>query len=178
MLEADNGTRRATELRNRYFDFLHDNECDDTSIILKRLKKIIKEIDYLIQPVNYPFPTKDEEPVTFQKTDLSILGMTQLKDLKREITKHYKELEIQELKEDKIIWFGTIADLARLFRALKDMNLIVTTEKAFSNHFVDKNGKPVPNKLTSNLKGDDYSPNQKVLNVQHMINKMDRGNSD
>lgn len=73
-----------------------------------------------------------------------------------------------------IIWNGSQADLARIYKDLKDSGIVNTTARDFSKHFLTKQGEPMPEDFTESkgYKQPEYSKNGTVSGVQNTIRGM------
>lgn len=73
-----------------------------------------------------------------------------------------------------IVWNGKQADLARIYKGLRDAGLIKITGRDFSKHFVKENGDPMPEDFTESqgTNQDKYSPRQDVLTIQRAVRGM------
>jgi len=69
-----------------------------------------------------------------------------------------------------IVWNGSQADLARIYKTLNEGGHIKITAREFSFHFTDKDGNPMPVDFIASLTGKqpEYSNNQAIKTVQKM----------
>ncbi len=73
-----------------------------------------------------------------------------------------------------MVWKGAKADLARIYKELRENKLIDITGRDFSLHFLDKNGNPMPLDFLEacGSKQDELSKNQGVQKTQLLIRGM------
>lgn len=79
-----------------------------------------------------------------------------------------------ETSISKIIWNGTSADLARIYKDLTRAELIAISGRDFSKHFLRKDGTEMPLDFTESLSTnqEDYSRKQEVKGLQNKIREM------